>query len=66
MTLTLNTFQNGIRSQISYYSDDKEQNQGSFHGSHAVLNLFFMAISNTINYNINAKDINDLTWDMIS
>lgn len=25
-----------------------------------------MAISNTTNYNINAKDVNDLTEDMIS
>lgn len=41
-------------------SDDKEQ------FSHAVLSSFFMAISNTTNYNINAKDVNDLTEDMIS
>ena len=47
-------------------SDDKEQNLGSFKCSHAVLNSFFMAISNTTNYNINAKDVNDLTEDMIS
>ena len=47
-------------------NDDKEQNLGSFQCSHAVLNSFFMAISNTTNYNINAKDVNDLTEDMIS
>ena len=46
--------------------DDKERNLGSVQCSHAVLNLFFMAISNTSNYNINAKDVNDLTEDMIS
>ena len=43
-----------------------EQNQGSSKCSHAVLNSFFMAISNTTIYNINAIDVNDLTEDMIS
>lgn len=47
-------------------SDDKDQNLGSFKCSHAVLDSFFMAISNTTNYDINAEDVNDLTEDMIS
>lgn len=36
-----------------------------FKCGHAVLNSFFTAISNTTNYNINAKDVNGLTEDII-